>query len=436
MQNGRKKKSVNRKADAGAKRSEQSGRTKRNLIITAVLFVGAAGLSILGKKKAFADWYCETVYRRVAAAVGSLTSLVPFSIAEILLYAMIVFVVVTLVQIVRAIVMGVAACGKTTNDKYEEAGEHGVSGNGTGGAVENRDKPMKRIPMYLSRLVLVAAILAFLYVANCGILYNRTSFAEQEGFAEVVEAQEQLTQEERTEILKNLCIYLVRQVNAESEAAHVVADADTGDEADQRDVQLSDGPATWQSQCKAAREALTALQDDYDTLEGYVAYPKYLVVSRMLSVQQVTGVYSPFTIEANVNREIPAYNIPFTMCHELSHLLGFMEEQEANFIAFLACSGSDDAWLRYAGNLYGFVYAGNALNRTDPEAYSEVRAMLNETALEELHENNLFWDRFEGKVSEAHDNLNDAYLKANGQEEGIISYSRVVELMMAWYAEA
>ena len=37
-----------------------------------------------------------------------------------------------------------------------------------------------------------------------------------------------------------------------------------------------------------------------------------------------------------------SYNLPFTTCHELSHLRGFMQEEEANFIGFLACVNADD----------------------------------------------------------------------------------------------
>ena len=83
------------------------------------------------------------------------------------------------------------------------------------------------------------------------------------------------------------------------------------------------------------------LGQSYPQLDGYYPYPKPLINSRLLSVQQLCGIYSPFTIEANYNREMPYYNIPHTICHELSHLKGFMREDEANFIGYLACIGSD-----------------------------------------------------------------------------------------------
>ena len=102
------------------------------------------------------------------------------------------------------------------------------------------------------------------------------------------------------------------------------------------------------------------LGQSYPQLDGYYPYPKPLINSRLLSVQQLCGIYSPFTIEANYNREMPYYNIPHTICHELSHLKGFMREDEANFIGYLACIGSDSPDFRYSGYLTGWVYAGNA----------------------------------------------------------------------------
>ena len=66
---------------------------------------------------------------------------------------------------------------------------------------------------------------------------------------------------------------------------------------------------------------------------------------------------------------MPYYNIPHTICHELSHLKGFMREDEANFIGYLACIGSDSPDFRYSGYLTGWVYAGNALAKADLEAY-------------------------------------------------------------------
>ena len=55
-----------------------------------------------------------------------------------------------------------------------------------------------------------------------------------------------------------------------------------------------------------------------------------------------------------------------------------MEEQEVNFVAFLACTGSERTDFQYSGYLSGWVYCMNALYRADYESWQEVRWMLDE----------------------------------------------------------
>jgi len=56
-----------------------------------------------------------------------------------------------------------------------------------------------------------------------------------------------------------------------------------------------------------------------------------------MSYLGIGGVYFPFTGEANVNISMPHTSIPFTACHEMAHQIGFAREDEANFIAYIAC---------------------------------------------------------------------------------------------------
>ena len=41
--------------------------------------------------------------------------------------------------------------------------------------------------------------------------------------------------------------------------------------------------------------------------------------------------------------------------------------------------------------------------------------------------------RFEGKVAEVSTQINDSYLKAHSQEDGVRTYGRMVDLMLAYY---
>ena len=110
-----------------------------------------------------------------------------------------------------------------------------------------------------------------------------------------------------------------------------------------------------------------------------------------------------------------------------------MQEEEANFIAFLACIESERTDFQYSGYLSGWVYCMNALYRADYESWQEVRLLLNEAAEPDLSANTEFWDAYEGRISETADKINDTYLKVNGQADGVQSYSRMVDLIVAYF---
>ena len=127
------------------------------------------------------------------------------------------------------------------------------------------------------------------------------------------------------------------------------------------------------------------------------------------------------------------YNIPLTVCHELSHLRGFMQEEEANFIAFLACCESDTADFQYGGYMLAWIHCMNLLYRMDYDAWEEIRLTLSEKIEADLKANSTFWDQYDGAVAEVADQINDTYLKANGQSDGVKSYGRMADLVVVYY---
>ena len=182
-----------------------------------------------------------------------------------------------------------------------------------------------------------------------------------------------------------------------------------------------------------AAAAMEKLGEVYPSMKGYYPKPKRVFWSDFLSYQHISGVFSPFTVEAHYNKAMVPYNYGFTVCHELSHLRGFMREDEANFIAFLGCTNSSDAYFNYSGYLLGFIYASNALYAEDRDLWREVYAILPEEAVYDLNQNSEFWARYETKVAEVAGQVNDTYLKANGQETGVKSYGHIVDLLIAYY---
>ena len=267
-----------------------------------------------------------------------------------------------------------------------------------------------RRPLVLVRnYATTAALLLFLYAACCGVNYYRVPFSS---YYIAQMAKEEMTLELN---LEELCLWLTKEVNKAR-------------------MELDQAEGNYENAQQKGVAAMQRLAEQYPSLGGYYPQPKPVAISWILSVQQCSGVYSPFTIEANYNRDMTAYNIPHTICHELSHLRGFMREDEANFIGYLACLGSEDADYRYSGYLLGWIYAGNALSKRDYDAYNQLYAMLDESVVADLEKNSEFWNRYEGEVAEVQEKVNDAYLKANGQVHGVQSYGRVVDLMLIDFA--
>ena len=255
----------------------------------------------------------------------------------------------------------------------------------------------------VSGTLFLISLLFFIYTVNCGINYYRRPFSDYLEYRAGRYSEKEL---------EELLVWLTQRVNA--------VYTETGGQ-ERRKVQ------------NEAVKAMEKLGEQYPQLAGYYPKPKPVLFSRLLSIQQLSGIYSPFTVEANYNAEMTPYNIPHTACHELSHLRGFMREDEANFIGFLACFGSENQEYRYSGYLMGWIYAGNALESVDHEAYAGYWDMLRPEVQEDLRENTAFWDRFDTKVSKAAETLNNTYLKANSQSDGVRSYGRAVDLMLAWY---
>ena len=115
------------------------------------------------------------------------------------------------------------------------------------------------------------------------------------------------------------------------------------------------------------------LAERYPALERPLySPPKPVLASKLMSYANIGGMFFPFTMESNINVDNPFSTVPWTMAHELAHQCGFMREDEANFIAYLACKESDDALMRYSGLLLAYDNATAALRKADPEAATQI----------------------------------------------------------------
>ncbi len=166
-----------------------------------------------------------------------------------------------------------------------------------------------------------------------------------------------------------------------------------------------------------------------------VYHAKSVHFSKEMSKLGISGIYIPYTAEMNINIDQPDLYIPATAAHETAHYMGFAREDEANFIAFYVSTFSSEPALRYSAAMNALVNCGNALCEQDSERYLEIR---NRIYTDEMNRDltdyrNHIAKYADEKVQQLSDNMNDAYLKHNGQTEGIESYGRMVDLLLAYY---
>jgi len=81
------------------------------------------------------------------------------------------------------------------------------------------------------------------------------------------------------------------------------------------------------------------------------------------------GFYWPLSGQGHVDMGLHPLQWPFTYAHELSHSMGWTDEGECNFIAYLACTQSDLTWVKYSAELMYYRYLMAAVKRIFPEEY-------------------------------------------------------------------
>lgn len=189
-------------------------------------------------------------------------------------------------------------------------------------------------------------------------------------------------------------------------------------------------------------ESMQRLGEKYPNLSGYYPKPKKIYFSDFMSQQYLSGIYFPFTLEANYNTSMYITNVPFTICHELAHVKGYIYEDEANFIAYMACIESDDPFLQYSGYLNVLNYVDRDFkNSADEKAWEARTPITGQVSSDQIFLTDDAWDRinqtslFKTETVETISNqVMDSTLRLNGVKDGIESYSRVVHLLIYYYA--
>lgn len=361
--------------------TDRPGSKMRRTILWGGLLFFAVLLQCLARCiPGFAEGYAVLVYPVIMRVVGGISNLASFAVDEVLIYGIVL-----------------ASFG------YVAAGILFIW--------KKRTTIRSWLLATLENILKIGILWLLAFTVTCGINYHRTAFSV---LAEL--PMEPSTVDE----LEGLCLWLTDRI--EETAAQITVN----------EKGLCSFPEQMQ---KKTQEAMMQLGEKYPQLGGWYPRAKPVFTSRVLSMEFLEGIFGPYTMEANYNPDIPAYNQPAVLCHELSHLKGFMREDEANYIAYLACTDSEDANIRYSGLLLAYTHSINALHRADYERFGQVRGLLCDQAERDYAYHRVYWAQYQGPVAEISDKVNDAYLKANAQNEGVASYGRMVDLLLGEYRQ-
>ncbi len=374
------------------------------IIFIITLLLNLAAVIIDG----FADWYTAHVFPLWVNTLGRFTSLFPFSVGEFMIIAGVLWLVMLL------------GCGLLLLVNWLTGLKH----------EHHTSSALVRFSKGFSKATIRLLVIIFLIMTlNCFINYRTTPIIEEEGSGREYTVAE----------LSELRDYIVEKCNelstkvSRNESGQIIYTDSEIETTEKIDAFMEE----------EAKKAMSALSERFPKLEGFYVTPKAMLFSEFVSQQNMQGYFFPFSMEANYNDIMFDMNKPFTMCHEMAHTKSYIMEDEANFLAYLACTGSDNIIFEYSGYLGVLNYVNNAfyINVTKEEYVSHV------TISDQAWDDNVFltdeaWDKVESSavvstetVKKAADTFVDTTLKVNGINDGIASYNRVVELILMDYYE-
>lgn len=320
------------------------------------------------------------LFKVFTVPVGFLTSMLPFSLTELL-------VALAIPGVIALIVVFIVRMKKSPR----------------------RRNTLLKAGRFLAGFVSFAL---FIYMIAHGANYYRLS---------VEQLMELDTSPKSTEFLLEVCRDL---------AAHAAEERELLTEDENGCVKFDEDIFTELTRTGSGYDSLV---EEYPFLWTSVSRQKPVMLSYYWSYTGIVGMYFPFFAECNVNTEQPDFTIPFTASHESAHSRGIAFENECNFLAFLSCISSEYPEFRYSGYMNAFKYCSNSLYSSDKELWAEAYSCTTEGMRRDFVSENEYIDRFKGKVQETSSAVNDGFIKAQGVSDGTKSYGRVTDLILAYY---
>ncbi len=326
---------------------------------------------------ALADFINETSGKVLREALSYLTLIFPFSVAEMLLFFSPVLIALIVILAVK--------CSK---------------------------KSMSCLIRFAAGALSLAVTVYTMFVFAMGTAYYGTTVATKMGITR-------------------------RDVSAEElyDTANLLLDEMSAlfDEIDYPEGTYSSMPYTHFEMNEHLNEAYKNVCEKYDGIDDFYSRTKPVILSPYWTYMHISGVYSFFTGEANVNTNYPDFIIASSAAHEMAHQRGVVTEDEANFVAFVVCDNSDDPYLKYSGYLDVYSDVVGSLAGASPELYAKFAARVPAEITRELNAYGEFFVKYADNVAaDISDKVNDTYITNHNQPAGIKSYGMVVDLVVSY----
>ena len=350
----------------------------RAMIVFAITFVSAILFVFVKLSVPFADFFNSYLSAPVRIIISTITAIVPFSIAEILIITMPIWLGLLIYFGIKQIKKGTAS---------------GVR--------------------YLLDITCILCFVFITFVWTYSSGYNTTTIDKKLGLdREKVSADE----------LYNTALWLTDNLN---ELSNQIEYDENG---------ASVMPYSYFELSNRLYDSYEIFVDKYGVLHNFRSCLKPIMLSEPFTYTHISGVYSFMTGESNINVNYPDFIVSASAAHELAHQRGIAREDEASFVAFLVGINSEDVFLQYSAYLDVYQDVMSALYSADKKLYQKAYSYLStEVYLDRVSYSKFFEKYMDSKSSQISNSINDSFLQANGQKEGTKSYGMVTDLTVAYY---
>lgn len=346
------------------------------MICISILFSLCIVLLLICRNNAFfCEWCCRYISSPIRQISAYFTSILPFSLAEILVISIIPLVLVLLIYLIISILK-------------------------------------KKFKIFCCSAAMFVMILSSVYILNFGLNYYRKPIEENLNVERVAPNAKEII---------STCNILINEIEK------------LLPEIDFKENGASKNPHSFSETDKLVNYGYTALRKNYNFFSDINVKSKKILLSKIMTYTHISGMYMPFTSEANINTNYPDYVVAYTIAHEKAHQRGIAGEDEANFMAFLSCMSSCDPYLEYSALMSMLDYYLSALYKTSEQDYVRVIESCDKKIIGEMYSYYNFFEKYsDSKASQIASDVNDVYLKAQGQNSGVQSYGLVIELMQGF----